>query len=159
MARSGVGEASSGLRWERRRPKGECSTSAAADRRREARRWLQFAREDLLGAATLVSDLDAAPRLACFFAQQAAEKALKARLIAAGVAFPRVHDLVAMRGLLPAESKVGLDEDALASLAVWATEARYPADLPNASRADAERSIEQAREVVAAAERDVRTRR
>jgi HEPN domain-containing protein len=151
--------ASSGPCWERRRPKGGCSTSAAADRRREARRWLQFAREDLLGAATLISDVDAAPRLACFFAQQAAEKALKARLIAAGVPFPRVHDLLALRALLPAGSVVGLDDDAQASLAVWATEARYPGDLPEASRADAERSIEQAREVGAAAEEDVRTPR
>jgi HEPN domain-containing protein len=57
----------------------------------DPREWLNRARSNLLRAqATLpgvyLEDL-------CFDAQQAAEKALKAVLIARGVAFPPIHDL------------------------------------------------------------------
>lgn len=67
--------------------------------RLEAHRWLATAEEDLLGATAMLERDDVAPRLACFLAQQAAEKALKARLIGRGIAFPRPHDLLALRAL------------------------------------------------------------
>lgn len=67
--------------------------------RLEAHRWLATAEEDLLGATAMLERDDVAPRLACFLAQQAAEKALKARLIGRGIAFPRLHDLLALRAL------------------------------------------------------------
>lgn len=44
----------------------------------EAHRWLRQAQDDLFGARAMLDRDDVAPRLACFLAQQAAEKAIKA---------------------------------------------------------------------------------
>ena len=47
---------------------------------------------------------DIVPDAACFFSQQCVEKYLKARLIEAGVVFPRTHDLLQLLNLcLPVE--------------------------------------------------------
>lgn len=57
-----------------------------------ARAWLHKAESDLAAAELCVAAgkaLDAA----CFHSQQAAEKSLKAWLVASGTAFPFVHDL------------------------------------------------------------------
>lgn len=67
----------------------------------EARRWLRFACEDLREAEALAAREEGAPRHACWFAQQAAEKALKAALVLEGHEFPFRHDLDALRNLLP----------------------------------------------------------
>lgn len=48
-----------------------------AERLAEAERWLRYAREDLQ-AAEVLAERGVAPRQACFHAQQAAEKAIKA---------------------------------------------------------------------------------
>ena len=45
------------------------------------RRWLHYATEDLVEAKAMVQRPQYVPRHACFFAQQAAEKALKAVLV------------------------------------------------------------------------------
>ena len=126
-----------------------------ADRAAEAKRWLALAEEDLRGAAAMLERDDVAPRLGCFLAQQAAEKALKARLIAHAIAFPGIHDLLALRALLPVGASAGLGDKALAALSVWAVEARYPGDAPDASGSDAREAVAGARAVVAAAEGDV----
>lgn len=65
----------------------------------------------------------------CFHAQQCAEKYLKARLCEAGVAFGKVHDLVALLDwVLDVEpSWEGYRED-LAYLSAFAVTVRYPGD-------------------------------
>lgn len=67
---------------------------------------MQFADEDLRTARACLNDDDVPPRQACYFAQQAAEKALKGCLIACGVEYPRSHDLDYLRSLLPANWQV-----------------------------------------------------
>lgn len=129
-----------------------------AERAAEAERWLVLAGEDLRGADAMLARDDVAPRLACFLAQQAAEKAIKARLIRHGIAFPRIHDLLALRALLPAAASAGLDDESLAELSLWATEARYPGDLPDATARNAHRAVQDARTVVAEAQRDIAPR-
>ena len=47
----------------------------------ETRRWLRYAAEDLRGAEALLREGAGEPRHACYNAQQAAEKALKAALV------------------------------------------------------------------------------
>jgi HEPN domain-containing protein len=64
----------------------------------EPREWLNRAQSDLLLAKTkkkgiYLEDL-------CFHAQQAAEKAIKALLIARGVEFPYIHDIAGLFTLL-----------------------------------------------------------
>jgi len=123
--------------------------------RLEALRWLSTEKEDLHGAAAMLERDDVAPRLACFLAQQAAEKALKARLIGHGIAFPRIHDLLALRALLPAYESAGLDDADLAELSAWAVEARYPGDLPEATSADARTAFADARAIIDTARGDI----
>ena len=67
----------------------------------ETARWLRYAEEDLITAETLLAQAHIPPRQACWFAQQAAEKALKAVLIFLQIDFPRTHDLNLLRNLVP----------------------------------------------------------
>jgi HEPN domain-containing protein len=55
--------------------------------------WLGLAQEDLEAARTLCADARIPSRIPAYLAQQAAEKALKAGIAAAGVEPPRTHDL------------------------------------------------------------------
>lgn len=95
-----------------------------------ARRWLSKARTDL-ALATVV--LEQAPEMegwaACFHAQQAAEKALKAVLVARGVEPPFVHNLVALRALLPGDIDLDASVESLADLSAYARGVRYVSDI------------------------------
>lgn len=64
-------------------------------------RWLRTAAEDLATAERLLGEGWAPPRHLCFLAQQAAEQALKAALIAQQQEFPLTHDLDVLRRRLP----------------------------------------------------------
>ena len=91
----------------------------------DPREWLNRARSNLArakqqAAGVYLEDL-------CFDAQQAAEKAVKALLIARGVEFPYVHDLVRLLSLLggaglPVPAPVWRAKE----LTRYATTARYP---------------------------------
>jgi HEPN domain-containing protein len=96
----------------------------------EPSKWLTFAEEDLAAARRLIGDQELPPRLACFHAQQAAEKALKAALVAADTPFPRTHDLLALFALVSYELRSDLDEVDLSQLEPWVVDARYPSDIP-----------------------------
>lgn len=113
----------------------------------EAVQWLQEAREELGAARRLLDAEDVAPRIACFHAHLAAEKALKALLVSADVRFPRTHDLVALEGLIQLSMRV-FDPDDLDVLNPWSMQGRYPADI-------GEVSAEATTTVVTAAERVV----
>ena len=105
----------------------------------EARRWLRFAEEDLETAEMVIKQRLPA-REACWLAQQAAEKALKAALVYEQVDFPKTHDLDALRMLVPDGWTVReLDAD-LSMLSAWAVEGRYPGEWPEATEADASRA-------------------
>lgn len=123
----------------------------------DASRWFRFAEEDLLTAVACVLDQDVPPRQACYFAQQAAEKALKACLIACGRDYPRSHDLNYLRTLLPPQWRVHETHSSLAELTEWLVEARYPGDWPDATEAEARSTIETATGVLAALRTDLDT--
>jgi HEPN domain-containing protein len=119
-----------------------------ADQNEEARRWLRYAEEDLAAAEAALSEVAFAPRHACWLAQQAAEKALKAALVFLQVDFPWVHDLDALRNLLPQQWRVRSERPDLAELSEWAVEARYPpSSAPDPSAQDAQKAVEQSRAV------------
>jgi len=113
----------------------------------DTRRWLRFAREDLQAAEAMLRRADAYPRHACWLAQQAAEKALKAVFVFLEIEFPFVHDLDYLRDLLPDGWRVKREQPDLAALTEWAVEARYPGAMPEAVEADAQRAVQQARGV------------
>ncbi len=57
------------------------------DQEKEARRWLRYAGEDLVTAERIATSRTMPPRNACYHAQQAVEKLLKAVLIFAKIGF------------------------------------------------------------------------
>lgn len=68
-----------------------------------------------------------------FHCQQAAEKALKAALIAAGLPAPRIHRLVELHAAIPEPGLAHIDPDDLEELQPWAVVGRYPGDVPEIS--------------------------
>jgi HEPN domain-containing protein len=107
----------------------------------EARRWLHFAEDDLASARLHLATALILPNQACYHAQQAAEKALKATLIVRGVIFPKSHDLVALAALLPPADHAIINQVDLPVLTAWVVAARYPTDLPEATDAAAASAI------------------
>lgn len=109
--------------------------------------WLAEARADLrhAEASTRIGDYN----WACFAAQQAAEKALKALILHVLGEYPRGHDLVRLYRRVREVVGLGLSESSLARLSAYYTQARYP----NAGieRPSEEITREQADEAVAVA--------
>lgn len=113
----------------------------------DAQKWVRFAYEDLQAAKALLGLPNAYPRHACWLAQQSAEKSLKAALIYLQIEFPFTHDLDRLRELLPEGWHIKTEQPQLYSLSVWAVEARYPGDTPEAVEADARAALQQAEAV------------
>ena len=87
--------------------------------------WLRVTREDLALASARVPGVGFAPL--CFHAQQAAEKAVKAVLLARAVTFPYVHDLGRLLDLCRQAGLVVPEDVAQADLLTdFATITRYP---------------------------------
>jgi HEPN domain-containing protein len=120
------------------------------EREAEVRRWIAAAHSDLRAARAAARSRASLPRHAGFWAQQAAEKALKAVLVDCGIPFPWIHDLDRLRNLIPdpAAWSVTQGPPSLAALTIWAVENRYPSDGPEPDAADAVEAIAAAREVV-----------
>lgn len=87
--------------------------------------WLRHAYSDLALANTLPLPQILLDQL-CFHAQQAAEKALKAVLIAHGIPVPRTHNLRTLFDLLPADVPAPPHIQEAAGLSDYAVASRYP---------------------------------
>lgn len=130
----------------------------SARREAEVRRWLRYAREELEVARR---EREHIHRLACYFAQQSAEKAIKAALIHDGIRFDwgrQGHDLDALRQKLPPAWAVTSRPPSLAGLTIWASEARYPGNLPEAVERDVDEALKAAEEVYDAVADDLAAR-
>ena len=113
----------------------------------EVNRWLTYAKSDLDAAQALLLTPEHYPRQACFFAQQATEKVLKAALISQEIEFPYTHDLDRLRNLLPDNWRVKTMFPDLADLTIWAIETRYPGDMPDVFEVDAKQALQKAKTV------------
>ena len=120
-------------------------------------RWLRYAEDDLR-TAELLLEHDGVPRNACFQAQQAAEKAIKAIFVFLQEDFPFTHNLDRLRDLLPEGWDVKEGFPDLAGLSKWAAEPRYPGDVIEATRQDAETAVEQARGILETTLEDLKRR-
>lgn len=122
---------------------------------RDAMTWLRYAEEDLRAAELVATRPGFAPRVACYHAQQAAEKALKAVLVGEGQDVILTHDLGVLRDLARPGSRtaaIGVD---LGRLSAWQVKGRDPGDWGEATRGDAREAIDAARAVVEAARADL----
>jgi HEPN domain-containing protein len=83
---------------------------------------------------------------ACYHAQQCAEKYLKARLIEAGIAFTKTHDLITLLNLaMPVEPTWTSLQPELDALNKYAVEYRYPGR--SATKASAKDAVSDCRKV------------
>ena len=120
---------------------------------RDAHAWLKFASADLRAAQLLLSDSDVPSRIACLHTQQAAEKALKAALIAESTPFRKTHDIVVLMGLIPPEMSAELADVDVLVPQPWAVDGRYPGDLPDSSDAEASEVVDSAAAIVGVVDR------
>ena len=121
---------------------------------RDAETWLRYAQEDLDAAELVAERRGFAPRVACYHAEQAAEKAFEALLVAEGQDVILTPDLRVLRDLLaPGSRAAALDVD-LTWLSGWHIKGRYPGDWGEATQQDARAAIEAARAIVKAARED-----
>lgn len=111
--------------------------------------WIDFAKEDLLWAKASLEDK--IYRGACFAAQQAAEKALKAYLHAKGVRVFKIHDLVALnQECLKQDSDFEKLEEACNLISPYYLSTRYPdiAQFEEYSEEQTQEIIEQADKII-----------
>lgn len=113
-----------------------------------ARRWFRLAEEDFAAAQVVIDSGGIALRVGCFLAQQVAEKALKAGLIAVGAEFPRIHDLTELHGRYDEDVRPAVDGDDLDLIDPWVIDGRYAADLPAVSAVEARAVVDAAGRVL-----------
>lgn len=129
---------------------------STSDRARAlARGWLSKARTDLaLATVILEQGPDMDPWVGCFHAQQAAEKALKAVLVARGTEPPYTHDLGALAAVMPDDLSLDVSGNDLGDLTTYATGPRYVLDVGTETEdptwAEAERAVAVAGRILAA---------
>ncbi len=121
----------------------------------DPREWLNRARSNLVQARSGLSGVYLEDL--CFNAQQAAEKATKAVLIALGIRFPYAHDLSELLNLVEQAGRA-LPEHIrqAARLSDYAVEARYPGFAEPVSREEYKEAVSIAEGVVNWAQEIVR---
>ena len=98
--------------------------------------WVAKAEEDYRTTLSILRRQEPFTSIACFHAQQRAEKYLKAMLVARKRPFAKVHDLVQISDLsYQAGILVPVDQDALDRLSKFAVTARYPGSAPTLAQA------------------------
>lgn len=112
---------------------------------KEVAHWVRYAKDDLK-VAGLILEHGQVLRAACFNAQQCAEKSVKAALVFLQIPFPKTHNVQLLCELLPEGWTLGEDPACFSGLSDWAVEPRYPSDVREATREEAEATVEQARE-------------
>ena len=109
--------------------------------------WMAIARSDLAVAASAHVP-GAVAATACFLAQQAAEKSLKAVLLGRGVSFSRTHNVGELIDLLPPDLGFPQELQDSALLTRYAVDTRYPGVYERPSWDDYERALRLAEAVV-----------
>lgn len=102
-------------------------------------RWLGYAEEDLRAARMFYERVDFSPRHACWYAQQSAEKALKAVVLEDRPLAPRTH---IMADLWPPTGGSIVSTADLAHLTRLVETARYPDAVPAPTETDARRALD-----------------
>src|SRR5207244_2952772 len=118
-------------------------------------RWVRQAREELRAAEVLLESPGVGPNPACYMAQQAAEKALKAVLVFLQIDYPLTHDLDSVRRHVPQGWLANQQLRGLRRLSEWAFKARYPGPWAAPTGTDAAAAIRLARVIYESVLRDL----
>jgi HEPN domain-containing protein len=104
--------------------------------------WVEKAEGDLVAARQVLKLKKNCPfHVACFLAQQCAEKYLKALLTLQATAFPKTHDLSELFTLLGPGTHLEVKKTDLIIISRHAVDARYPGESDPLTRSDAERAV------------------
>jgi HEPN domain-containing protein len=113
-----------------------------------AKTWLAKAQSDLATARLLIKGEERYLDTGSYHCQQAAEKAIKAWLTAAEVAFIKTHSLeILVRLCIPSAPGISQFLSHAVELTPLATEYRYPGDTFEPSILEAQRAFELAEEI------------
>ena len=125
------------------------------EKRIEIQRWLIKSQRDLGSACRLMEGdepyLDTAvyPTLKCGASQQAAEKALKAFLTYHDIVFEKTHDLTELLELsVTVEATFDTWREVAKELTPYAVQFRYPTDVLEPERSEAESALQHAQAFV-----------
>lgn len=124
------------------------------DRIEQTRVWLDRALRDLGAADKLRTPPDPDWGIACYFAQQAGEKALKAILVFLQTQYPFTHDLNEIRNRIPVGWRLKEEYPNLEGLSDWSFKGRYPGR-EQPTEQDAQGAIDQARAIYQSVRRDL----
>jgi HEPN domain-containing protein len=114
-----------------------------------ARQWLAKAENDLLNADNNLRSEVTPYDTVCFHCQQAAEKLLKAYLVARGVQSPFTHDLLLLlEEILPYCADAETLRHDLALLMPYAVGVRYPDEMYTPTHEDAREARQAAQDVL-----------
>lgn len=117
----------------------------------DPREWVNRAQSNLLRARTRIPGVFLEDL--CFDAQQAAEKAIKAVLIARGIAFPYIHDLAELLTRLELAGEVlPASVKSAAGLTRFAVMTRYPGVIEPVTAEEHEQAVASAHAVLTWAE-------
>ena len=106
------------------------------------RQWLIKSQRDLGSARRLMEGAEPYLDTAVYHCQQAAEKAIKGYLTYRDLACEKTHNLVALSALCtPLEPGFVQWEEVAAMLTPYATEFRYPGDVLEPERGEAEQAL------------------
>ena len=119
------------------------------------REWVKKAENDYKVATQILRRRkDVVPDAACFHCQQCLEKYLKARLVEAGVSFPRTHDLFLLVNLTGGvEPRWQAFSSAAKAITNYAVDSRYPGH--SATLREARTAMKHCRIIRAAARRSL----
>jgi HEPN domain-containing protein len=116
---------------------------------KEVQAWLAKAFHDLSSADWLLSSPDNLYNAVGFHCQQTAEKALKAYLVWQDEPFEKTHSLVALAGkCLRFDETFEELRQAATTLTPYAVTFRYPGDLPELTKEEADSALVYARQVL-----------
>lgn len=108
-----------------------------------SKQWIAKAKNDLLDADNNLKAEETPFDTVCFHCQQAAEKFLKAYLVANSSPYPISHDLILiLEKILPFDSSAEVLREDLALLMPYAIEIRYPDDWVMPTEEDAKEARE-----------------
>jgi HEPN domain-containing protein len=119
--------------------------------------WLNHAKSDLRLAQIASKDEFVRKEQACFHAQQAAEKAIKAVLLSRGLEFPLVHDIDELLEIAE-NSGIVLPENVREAglLTPYAEESRYPGYWFEITDDDVAEALQSAEHAIEWAERELK---
>jgi len=115
----------------------------------EVSAWLVKVQDDLRIAELALEQEPPIVEPACFHAQQAAEKALKAVLVAHEIEVPHTHDVVWLVRILSKEYAAAVDlREPAAVLTTYGVSTRYPALRPGATIDEARAALANAKAIL-----------